>query len=106
MSKVIKEIKPVYGKLFVGDRDYYLLEPEPVKPNKVIWVQNDVLTFYVRNHLGFATFLRVRGDFLIDEFYKSELEVSYHIDAEDELEVDDDRIINALNEVQDKELPF
>ena len=106
MSKVITQQMPVYGKIFVGNRDYYLLEPEPVKPDKVTWVQNDVLKFYVRNAYDFASYIYVRGDFLIDTYYSSEAFIGRMVDVkflvegdDDEIVLDDDRIINALNEV-------
>jgi hypothetical protein len=108
MSKVITQEMPVYGKIFVGNRDYYLLEPEPVKPDKVSWVQSNVLKFYAVNQSGFACYLYVSGNFFIDTSYMNDkMNVRFSILEQDDLEVviRDDRIINALNEV-DEELPF
>lgn len=111
MTKVITQTLPVYGKIFVGNRDYYLLEPEPVKPDKVSWVQNGVLKFYVRNSQNFACHIYVSGDFFIDTFYSSEayigrdVEVKFYMEDDSEIVLDDDRI-SKVEELEDEELPF
>lgn len=106
MTKVITQTLPVYGKIFVGNRDYYLLEPEPVKPDKVSWVQNGVLKFYVINAVGYACYLYVSGNFFIDTFYAGIQEANFSLIEDDsEIVLDDDRI-SKVEELEDEELPF
>jgi hypothetical protein len=115
MNKVITQIMPIYGKIFVGNRDYLLLEPEPVKYGSTVWSHNGVLKFYVMNSRGYACHLLVRGDFFIDTYYDLEQEVHFTVEEDDTLS--NEKVIESLNEEtipsdrllkleQDEELPF
>lgn len=65
----IREEKEIVGRLFTGGREYELLSLEPAERFALpTYMRNGALSFYVRNAFGYAVYIVVKGDFIIEPY--------------------------------------
>lgn len=80
--KEIKEELQIVGRLFAGGREYDLLSLKPAE--RVSLAPYGALSFYVRNAFGYAVYIVVKGEFIIEPNPGTVLKTVWYILEEDE----------------------
>ena len=71
----------ILGRLFAGGREYDMLSLKPAE--RVSLATYGALQFYVRNTFGYAVYIVVKGDFVIEPYPDTvSKEVTYILDEE------------------------